>query len=203
MKRSVMLAVAAGLLWTNTFTAHAEEGKAAYEGPAPKGYVAIKVGQFKPNTDYGTTSSGLKNFDPGMNYEVAVGQKSSKYFAFDVGLGYYSVSAKNGSGAKTSVLDFTVSALGILPISSVDLFAGIGGGVYSATLKAAGTDATSEAFGYQLLAGADINITRSIALGGEVKYSQAKPEFKAVPSGQKVKINVGGTTYNGVLKYKF
>lgn len=203
MKKGMLIAVSAGLLCANAVMAHAEDGTVVNEESVSKGYVALKAGQFKPNTDYGTTSSGLKNFDPGMNYEIAWGQKTNKYFAFDFGLGYYSVSAKSGSGAKTSVLDFTVSAIGILPISSVDLFAGLGGGVYSATLKSTGTDATSGALGYQLLAGADINITKSIAIGGEVKYFQAKPEFKVVQTGEKVKINVGGTTYNGVLKYRF
>ena len=54
-----------------------------------KHYVAIKGGQFTPNTDIGTSSTGLKNFDTGFNVELLIGQRVNKYFAFDTGIGYY------------------------------------------------------------------------------------------------------------------
>jgi opacity protein-like surface antigen len=203
MKKIVLLTVVAGLFGANIAMASGDDGTAVNEEPLKKGYFALKVGRFNPNTDYGSTTSGLKNFDSDMNYEVAFGSRGSKYFAFDLGLGYYTSPGKKSSVSKVSVYDATVSAIGILPISSVDLFAGIGAGVYYANLKDSINDTTSGAFGYQFLGGADINITNSIAIGGEVKYSSAKPEYEIVGTGSKLKLNVGGTTYSGVIKFRY
>ena len=194
MKKIVLLTVVAALLSSSCVYA-SELSKS--------GYLAIKGGVFQPNTDLGTTDTGLKNFKSATNYEISGGFKASPYFALDAGLGYYSTALKSGANGKVNVLDVTLNAIGIIPISSVDLFAGAGFGTYFATIKDSANDTTGSALGYQLLGGVDINITDSIAIGGEVKYSKAKPEFEMLGSSSKIKINVGGTTYNGVLKFRF
>lgn len=202
MSKNVLLFVVAGLLSANIALANEEEVKSVNEEMAKK-YIALKVGRFNPNADYGATNDRLNNFDSDMNYEVAFGSRKSKHFAFDFGFGYYSASGKNVPVNKTSFYDATVTAIGILPISSVDLFAGIGAGVYFAKLKAPCFEGNYLAIGYQFLGGVDINITKNIAIGGEVKYSQAKPEYTMIQSGSIELINIVGTTYNGAVKFRY
>jgi len=215
MKKIIqIIAVSVCLSIVQSSVTHADDTQ-----PLKKMYVEIKGGIFSPNSDGNETSNdgGLKEFDSGFNFEGAFGARYNKYFALESGVGVYaadtketirtSVSATNG---KVVVVPITISAIAILPIDIVDLFAGVGFGYYSSTLKFAtattsgnfNQEYSAGALGYQLIGGIDINLTQHIAVGAEIKYFEAKPEFD-LPLNTKVKVNVGGTIINGGFKFRF
>ncbi len=200
-------------LCINVSVAHAEDEV------MKTSYVSIKGGAFIPNKDGGANDSdgGLVNFDSGYNFEASYGFRFNKYFALETGLGVYLTDTKetvrtsySATNARIVVVPMTVSALVFLPLQKVDFFAGAGFGYYSAAYRTetssaygnVSTDDTAGAFGYQVLGGIDFNFTPRFAIGGEVKYVQAKPEF-TFPMSTNIKVNVGGTIINGGVKFRF
>src|SRR5512145_676238 len=100
---------------------------------ADKGFsIAVKPGVYIPQKD-------LKDFDTGVNGEVAAAYKFTPYFAVEGGIGYFNTEDKltqygtvNGVPAsfrdklQIHVMPLTVSVKGILPVNQWDLY-GFGG----------------------------------------------------------------------------
>lgn len=218
MKKTVLAAVLGVCFCFNVASASGEDEA------MKKGYVAIKGGSFMPNRDSGdgTSSStgGLVNFDSGFNVELSAGHKITENFAIEAGLGVYGtklkdeVSSRLSSTAAVAVVPITFSAIAIVPVSKVDLYAGAGIGLYTAALATStatrygtiDTDYKAEAFGYQVFCGMDINLSPYVAISAEYKYVNSEAEFTPdsdLYSNYKLKMQIGGSMINGGLKFRF
>ncbi|MBI4824001.1 MAG: porin family protein [Nitrospirae bacterium] len=190
-----------------------------------KSYVDLKLGAFYPNQK----EDGLKDFDIGPNIEADLGYKFNKNLAGEIGIGYIRTTAEfiydPTTGEKeedtASAIPITLTAKGILPLAGdkVELFAGAGLGYYFTKVEAeyvyppnpVFNDSVSKskgAFGYHVVGGADYNITKTIALGFEVKWFSVKPDYGTVVSagGSSLdigKVEGGGVITNLALKYRF
>ena len=98
--------------------------------------------------------------------------------------------------------DLDTSGLGALikfylPLDSVDLYAGGGLGFYSSTLNVKGTvsglsaqvDKSETNVGYQLVAGADIFVSRKISVGMEYRWMKIEANFEPYITGD---VDMGG-----------
>ncbi len=169
-------------------------------------YVALRAGAFSPNSD----DNGLKDFDTGYNVEVAYGYKIMPNFAVEGGIGKYSsgyeqdqISGK--ATATASAIPITATAKGVLPLADgkFELYGGAGLGLYLSTLETelAGSSESydTNAFGFHIVGGADYNLSKSIAIGGEAKWISVEPDFGSSGGSGKM----GGLVVNAGLKYKF
>jgi len=180
-------------------------------------YVGINGGGFIPNNDGSNSNLGLKNFGTGYDAGIFVGSRFNRYFALEAELDVYGANSKNPvlSGSESSTGEITVlatslSAMGTLPLDYFQLFAGIGGNYYSDHMKNSTTSfgnttiskATTRAFGYQLLSGVDINLSKRFALRVGYKYVVNKPEFNFVNIGKRT-VNFGGSIVNGGIIFRY
>ena len=108
-----------------------------------------------------------------------------------------------------SVIPVTLSAKGIYPINSVELFGEVGLGLYfsegesnitSTGLGNIRIDDDDTAFGFHLGLGANFNITENIFLGLEGKYLWAGAEFEAY--GIKLDADLDGFIVTGNLGFR-
>lgn len=177
------------------------------------GYLALKPGYFIPNDD----SDGLEDFDSVFSIGLAAGVKFNPNLAGEVGWDYYSTENTEAGylnstyGIYTGTVTTWSVPLTLKLVAPIDrqvsVFAGMGIGLYnakyelefeSANLYGRGSDSTSGA-GFHIVFGADLKVDANLALGMELKWSQAELEFDDLNED----INVGGTTFSVVAKYLF
>lgn len=177
------------------------------------GYLALKPGYFMPNDD----SDGLDGFDSVFTIGLAAGVKVNPNVAGEVGWDYYSTEDTETGYLNSTygIYKGTVTTWSvpltlklIAPIDrQVSVFAGMGIGLYnakyevefeSANLYGSTSDSTSGA-GFHIVFGADLKLDANLALGMELKWSEAELEFDDFDED----INVGGTTFSVVAKYLF
>jgi opacity protein-like surface antigen len=217
VKKTALAAVIGVCFCFNVTSASAEDEA------MKKGYVAIKGGSFMPNRDSGdgTSSStgGLVNFDSGFNFEVAAGSRMTENFAIEAGIGVYGTKLKDEVGnrlsstAAVAAIPITFSAIAIVPLKKVDLYAGAGIGLYTAALATStatrygtiDTDYKSESFGYHVFCGIDLNLSSNVAIGAEYKYVNSEAEFTPDSDlySDKLTMQIGGSMVNAGLKFRF
>ena len=182
-----------------------------------KGYIGINGGVFIPNNDGSNSQLGLKNFRNGYDVGLIVGTRFNKYFSLETNIDVYGADTKNaiqsGNSSLTSsvtIISTSISAIAILPLDNFDVFAGIGGGYYHNYTKDTSTtsgisttsSSNSACFGYQLLSGVDIKISKRFAVRVEYKHISDDPEF-TVTGNTKRSINFGGSIVNGGILFKY
>ena len=184
MKRTALLSV---LLLLVAVPAFAEN---------PRNYATLKLGAYLPQAD------DMDNFNDGVNVEVAVGQYINPNVAVDLSVGYLK-SNGSGPGASGQIRAYPVllSIKGVLPVSIVELYVLVGGGVYftDAQVSALGvtdkkTDTTS---GFQAGVGGNVNLSNNVFLGLEGKYFWSYPEFDSV------KVHIDGIQATANIGYRF
>ena len=167
-------ALAVSILCIVAFAAHPPE---ALSGD---GYFLVRAGAYTPE------ASDVKDFDTGVNAEVAIGRYFLPFLSGELGGGYFESS--NGP-FKLSVIPVTLAARLRLPLPVVKPYAIAGGGAYFATLDTPSESRSNTPFGYFAGAGVDFKIAFLI-LNVESKYLWVQPSF----SGTNTKINGVVTT---------
>ena len=184
-------------------------------------YITAKPGIYSPQT------SDLEGFDTGFYGEVAAGYKIIKYFATELGVGYFHTEGSEsaagviggfnfGATAKATlnVLPVTFTAKLIIPYKKWEFF-GLGGvGAYFvwADFKVNGfvdgiffngkIKGNDTIFGGYAGGGVHYNITRSVFVGAEGKYLWTD-HAKFEDSGVSLRTNLDGIVATAVLGFRF
>jgi opacity protein-like surface antigen len=135
-------------------------------------YAQLKAGGYFP---------AAKDFEVGTGFDIAYSVKPYRYVSFETTLGYYRADKINSNSVFISSIPITVSALAILPLSSINLHAGGGIGAYFDMASGmAGdpqitTDMPSDAsefnFGYHGTAGVEFLTPGSLSMVIDYKYA--------------------------------
>jgi outer membrane protein W len=203
-KKRLFAPTAALLLTFATATAYAE-GE----------YATFKAGGFLPNGN-GSSTGDLKDYDTGLNVEVAAGFTLAPYVAIEAATGYFGTSRSYNYNFDSNLptkdtvsgVPLTLSIKGIVGTERADFFAGAGAGYYFCILdqKTPTLNMTQHgnALGYHIVGGIDFKINEQWALGAEAKWFTTKPKFENIRAiGQKTEWEMGGTLMNLTVKYRF
>jgi len=204
---SSVFAVTLAILFLAPFSVMAQEKMS---------YLAIKAGAFSPAGDFDDAG-----FESGFNGEIALGRYFDPDAAIEGGIGFYR-SAASVSDPSSSVDDsvwvipITGTIKGILPFKDVNLFGGVGLGIYFANAEVKSKDkitAVSDkftdddtVFGFHVSIGVSVNITPDIFLGFEGKRiwtEEAEFSGSLFGSTQTVKSDLDATTLTGNLGFRF
>ena len=190
-------------------------------------YFTLKGGLYSPQGDLAD-----EDFDNGYTAEFNFGHYFSPFWSLDFGVGYLrATSSFEGSDTDPSLGSFsfeqdnvasaipiTLTAKGHIPLDVVELYGGVGAGIYfvffdadiettlAEPLDNVSIDADDTVFGYHVLGGANLNITRSFYVGLEGKYlwtSEAEGEDKIFGQPLTIKAKLTGYTITGVLGFRF
>jgi opacity protein-like surface antigen len=165
------------LIFFCSFSAMAQEGQ---EKP---GYITIKAGTYTPTGD-------LDDFHTDFYGEFAFGRYLNPNFALEAGIGYSKTEAtESGVGhpllgswvadGEVTVIPITLTAKGVYPGETFELYGGAGIGVYfgdfeidyTTTLAGNPTfDDDDTVFGVHILAGLNFDVSDDIFIGVEGKY---------------------------------
>ncbi|MFH0782228.1 MAG: outer membrane beta-barrel protein [Pseudomonadota bacterium] len=156
----------------------------AEENSKRMNYAVVKVGVLQPTGDMDDA-----NYDTGGDVSLAYGRYLNKYLALEAGFDIFAADQTlRGSNDQAGRYkqDNTLGGVGLLltlkgefSAGPVDLFAGIGGGIYSVTLDSQidssrlgdlNQDDSDGVFGAHVVAGATYNINERFFLGVEGKY---------------------------------
>ncbi len=181
-------------------------------------YVTFKGGIYSPESD------DLEDFDTGFNVEIALGHYFHRNFALELGVGYFETEA-SFSGFdpilgvwsekdEITAIPLTLTAKGVYPTQYVDLFGGVGIGLYfvhgeadlsSSAFGSLSFDDDDTVFGFHLGAGANFNITENIFFGIEGKYLWAEAEFEESFLGVPFELDADleGFTVTGNIGFRF
>lgn len=201
--KSSVFAVTSAMLFLAPFSVMAQEKMS---------YLAIKAGAFSPAGDFDDAG-----FESGFNGEIALGRYFDPDAAIEGGIGFYRSEAHasdpvSGEDDSVWVMPITATVKGILPFKDVNLFGGVGLGIYFASAEVKDkvngvsdkfTDADT-VFGVHVSIGANVNITPDIFLGFEGKRIWTEEaEFSGSGSTQTVKSDLDATTLTGNLGFRF
>jgi hypothetical protein len=188
-------------------------------------YVTAKPGIYSPQTN------DLDGFDTGFNGEIAFGFQPIKYFAVELGTGYFNTEGKESFAGTSNglnvterdkfyfhVFPVTLTAKLIIPYKKFEFFGLGGGGAYYvwADIRAKGTingtrfyeelDGSDVVLGGYLGLGIHYNITPRIFIGAEGKYlwtSRADPEEDFFDDSLGVKFKLDGILATAVVGFRF
>lgn len=184
-------------------------------------YVNLKLGGFFPSDDLDDA-----DFDTGFTGEVAYGRYFCPYGAVEVGIGYYTTEMSYRDDAwpapgyakeenELTVIPFTFTVKGIYTFNRVELYGGLGGGLYFADIDGevtiSGYDDVSmkdddTVAGFHVVLGANYNITDMIFLGVEgrsiwTEDAEFKDDFLGLPVSRET--NLDGYMITGVVGFRF
>lgn len=177
-------------------------------------YLAIKAGAISPAGDFDDAG-----FESGFNGEIALGRYFDPDAAIEGGIGFYRSESNtsdliSGVDASVWVIPITAAVKGILPFKDVNLFGGVGLGIYFANAEVKDkvngvsdkfTD-DDTVFGFHVSIGASVNITPDIFLGFEGRRIWTEEaEFTGSLSGNPatLKSDLDATTLTGNLGFRF
>lgn len=147
-------------------------------------YGQLKVGMVQPTGDQDDA-----DYDTGGDFSAAYGRYLTDFLVLEAGIDVFA-SEQELNGANSSAGSYQqdnvlagaavlVTLKGEYSAGPVDLFGGIGGGIYSVTLDSEietsrlgdfNTDDSDGVFGAHVVAGANYNITERFFVGMEAKY---------------------------------
>ncbi len=156
----------------------------AEENPKKSNYAQLKVGMFQPTGDMEDA-----DYDNGAAVSAVYGRYLNKYLVLEAGFDVFgSDQTVRGSNSQAGnyIQDNTlVGTAGLVTLKGeysagpVDLFCGVGGGIYAVTLASEidssrlgdlDTDDSDGVFGVHVVAGANYNINERFFVGVEGKY---------------------------------
>lgn len=171
-------------------------------------YIVGKLGAYIPN------SNDLDGFDTGFNGEVAIGHYFNPFVAVELGIGYFQTSGDVFvtnhdtffGNEDIDVTPLTLSLRLIQPLSRTTEIYAIGG--IGAYFVYDDIDASNQfgfihlsddttAFGAHLGAGININLTRTLFIGGEFKYVWVTPELYGAD------VSLDGFRVHGNIGFRF
>lgn len=173
-------------------------------------YVAVKLGIYSPQED------PFKDFDNGLNAEIAVGGYLTSNYVMELGVGYFE---SKGSGvivapgptiipadAEISVIPITLNLKYLYPLGRVEPYAEGGLGVYVADSELSGggfelSDRYTNV-GVFLGLGVNIDISRKYFLGLEGRYHWVA-EHKFTLGQVNRDVEIDGFTATANVGYRF
>ena len=182
-------------------------------------YFALKLGQYSPTGDLDDAGIGS-----GFNGEVSFGSYFSKNFSYETSFGYFKTDETfnyfvSGIGTvsekdEIKVLPFLFTLKGHIPLKTVELYGGIGIGIYFATIDididtpigSLSFSDSDNVFGYHFLAGINFNITEKLFLGIEGKMFKTS-DFSFNDTDQGITLDgdmdLDGYTISGQIGFRF
>jgi outer membrane protein W len=144
-------------------------------------YAVLRGGAYFPTGD-------LEN--EGYGGEIAFGHYFLRNFAAELGSGYYHT---DQNGGNIRIAPFTITAKGILPFETSELYVGLGAGRYLIDSDITDFDDHKWISGGHIVAGYDYNITPNYFIGIEGKYIMTEhAEFES--GSRKLSIDLDGIT---------
>lgn len=148
-------------------------------------YGQVKVGMFQPSGDMDDA-----DYDNGGEVSIVYGRYLNRYLVLEAGFDVFGSDQKTIYGSNSRVGDYSqdntlVAVAGLVTLKGefsagpVDLFCGVGGGIYSVTLSSdidswhdrdRSTEDSDGVFGVHVVAGANYNINERFFVGIEGKY---------------------------------
>lgn len=204
---SSVISILTAMLFLAPFSVSAQENM---------NYLAVKAGAFSPAGDFDEA-----DFESGFNGEIALGRYFDPDAAIEGGIGFYRSEAHasdpvSGEDDSVWVIPITATVKGILPFKDVNLFGGVGLGIYFASAEVKFKDKISgvsdkftdsdTVFGFHVSIGANVNITPDIFLGFEGKRiwtEEAEFSGSLFGSTQTVKSELDAATLTGNLGFRF
>ena len=182
MKRAVL--TLSGILMVTVFISSYTFASEASDEFVKKNYFIGKLGVMQPVGDMDD-----QDFDTGINSDIGYGRYLVDHLVLETTLGWYATERElSGSNANAgrydrddtlSIITALATIKGEYPACPVDLYAGLGVGLYGATLYADinsdklgsfDTDDFDVVFGAQAVLGANYNLTDYIFIGLEAMY---------------------------------
>lgn len=166
-------------------------------GQEKKNYMVIKAGLY-------TFKSDLREADiaTGFDGELAYGRYLHRNLVIEAGGGYFHDGVNKTFGNEVKGFSVFLTAKGAYPFRWGELFAGGGAGVYFTKFHGMVhgnlTDARDTVPGGHLLAGANLDISRSLFIGMEGKYI-----FTGRADFGSLKTDLNGYTVTAGLGYRF
>lgn len=184
-------------------------------------YGLVKVGMFQPSGDMDDA-----NYDNGGDLSIVYGRYLNRYLVLEAGFDVFGSDQKTIYGYNSRVGDYRqdnslvavaglVTLKGEMPVGPVDLFGGIGGGIYSVTLSSdidssryydISTDDSDGVFGMHVVAGANFNINDRFFVGVEGKYRwtgdvDIHDTVASIPVDYKGDLSGYAVTFNAGLRF--
>lgn len=184
-------------------------------------YGLVKVGMFQPSGDMDDA-----NYDNGGDLSIVYGRYLNRYLVLEAGFDVFGSDQKTIYGYNPRVGDYRqdnslvavaglVTLKGEMPVGPVDLFGGIGGGIYSVTLSSdidssryydISTDDSDGVFGMHVVAGANFNINDRFFVGVEGKYRwtgdvDIHDTVASIPVDYKGDLSGYAVTFNAGLRF--
>ena len=184
-------------------------------------YGLVKVGMFQPSGDMDDA-----NYDNGGDLSLVYGRYLNRYLVLEAGFDVFGSDQKTIYGYNPRVGDYRqdnslvavaglVTLKGEMPVGPVDLFGGIGGGIYSVTLSSdidssryydISTDDSDGVFGMHVVAGANFNINDRFFVGVEGKYRwtgdvDIHDTVASIPVDYKGDLSGYAVTFNAGLRF--
>jgi opacity protein-like surface antigen len=148
-------------------------------------YVVLRGGAYFPTGDL-----EKKGFENGYGGEIAYGRYFLRNFAAELGSGYYHT---DHNGGIIRIAPITITAKGILPFETSELYVGLGAGRYVVDSDIKEFDDHKWISGGHILAGYNYNITPNYFIGIEGKYIMTEhAEFESGTA--KLSIDLDGIT---------
>jgi len=156
-------------------------------------YVVVKGGMYSPQND------DVKDFEDGINLEVAFGTYMNKYFGAELGIGFFQTKFTENSGkVTTKFFPITFNLLGNYPSGPVEIYGGGGVGAYISkteiTITGNSDSEVDTFYGFQVLVGGRYNMANNLFIGIEGKYIWTK-----TPEQEFFGIKVTDTHYDGIV----
>jgi opacity protein-like surface antigen len=135
-------------------------------------YAQVRAGFYTPD------SGSLDGYASGFDGAVAVGRDLSRNVGVEAAVGVMKTDRTDAGVKRTvDVVPVTVTGKLKLPIDAVELFGGGGVGAYPVKYESGGASASKTAFGWHVVAGANLDVTQKVFVGGEIRYLWAKAAF--------------------------
>ncbi len=183
-------------------------------------YTQVKVGMFQPSGDMDDA-----NYDNGGDFSVVYGRYLNEYLALEVGFDAFgsekTLRGRNDEAGSYTQDNALFGAAGVITLKGeisagpVDLFAGLGGGIYSVTLASEidssrlgdlDDDDSDGVFGVHVVAGANFNINERFFVGVEGKYRwtddvDIRETVASIPVEYSGDLSGYAVTFNGGFRF--
>jgi opacity protein-like surface antigen len=193
-KAGVITAVALSILLALSYISSSAAADAT-----PNQYLLLKLGGYSPQ------HNDMEDYSDGFNGELYYGRYFYQNFSSELGAGYFRSNISDPSFS-IKVFDILYNIKGIYRIGRVELFAGPGVGIYFAKGYSPPSGATTEwntAFGYHVLAGGSIDVSKEWVLGLEGKYFWAKTKDPVIPQGGVFGTHLDGFVGTATVGWRF
>jgi opacity protein-like surface antigen len=164
------------------------------EPSGPDTYLALHLGAFIPKGDLEKL-----NFDPGLTLSGAFGARFNPHFSAELELGWDNAASKAGGMTLTFTdVPVAINLVGRLPFKEAEFTLYGGAAVHFTGLETpSGSHQNDTAFGYHFGVGAAFNLSRTMAVGLDGRWS-----FVTANYGYG-NVSIDGIRVAATLQYRF